>query len=307
MPRRRAIFAASGVDEYRQGLTSDPWGSALASGPGLRVPLLATSNVDARYIFLLATCQIDAPGVRIVGLKTHYTIGSYFQPNPTGAPGPFSIQEQKVTTPSFTFPDGNVSYHLVLEPNVKTVLQRPSTDAANFCYQEADGPALLYGIPEAGSLSIPCTWAPGYVSPITGAPLYYSAGMLNYFPPSKVSQWEPVASLGCFYHGREDSIDLSDPRAEFAAAIALRDGASDEPGDAADGRRHLRHAADRPERAARAATDLAVPARQQRRPPPEPPPPPPPFDNLTQSGYWIWRVYGEFTVDLDRDDPPRSR
>ena len=285
---RKVSIAAAGVDEYRQGITADPWGSAFTSAPGLRVPLFPNTNTT-RYMFLLATCQIDQPGIRLVGMKTHYTIGSYFRQS---ASLPFSVQEQKVETPEFSFPDGNVSFHLVLEPNVKTVLQRPSTDAANFCFREADGPALLYGTPGTTGLT-PCSWSAGYFSPITGAPLYYSAGMTGYLPPSKVSQWEPVASLGCFYHGREDNIDLwiparSSQRLSLYATVLQTNPAT----------RSL------------ASIESSGPiqnAPPEQRPVLQFPQTVDGSENILTYGYAIWRVYGEIIVDLDRGDPPAEQ
>lgn len=203
--RLRFEVGASGVDEALQGLTSDPYGAPVASGPGLRVPAFVPTNPVAsnnRMLFLLATRQVQRRCV-IRGLSQTVTIGTN---TPVVSGGDRTTQiierpmELNVTTPTFRFPDGNISWHLVLEPNIRNVITRPLTDAPNFCFQEADGPALLYST---------MAYANGNVNPVTGAPANYPVGMTAYTPPTITSRWSPLGGLGCFYDLRFRSLDSS--------------------------------------------------------------------------------------------------
>lgn len=185
--RLRFEVAASGVDDGLQGLSSDPYQAPVASGPGLRVPAF-TNTPTTRFLFLLATRQVQRR-TRIRGLGQLLTIGTDVASGNEGTP-PFYPIEWPVTTPSFRFVDGNVSWHLVLEPNTRNVLTQPTTNSANFCFCEADGPALLYQT---------ATYGVEYVDGITGAPGCYPVGMEAYTPPTFTRQWQPLGGLGCFY------------------------------------------------------------------------------------------------------------
>jgi hypothetical protein len=197
--RRTFEISASGIDETLQGLSSDPFGAAVGSGPGLRVPAFVNTN-DTRYLFLLASRRLDIrQKTRIIGWRELVTIGvdlaqaTPFGPTKKGQfgappPGAQSLPiELEVTSPTFRFPDGNVSYHLVREPLQVPFTQRPLTDAQSFAFVTSDTPALLY---QTASFS-------AGTDPVTGAPGYYMLNMSDYTPPSALrATWEPLAGLG---------------------------------------------------------------------------------------------------------------
>lgn len=181
--------STAGVDEALQGLTSDPWVSPTASNVGLRIPSLVNSS-STRYVFQLATRQLNGR-TRLRGMRTLVTIGTNATPGGDDPDTEVPI-EVPVTTPGFHFSDGNVSFHLVVEPNTRTLIQRGSADSASSALQEADGPAFIYG---PGT-----TWTAGFFDPLSGAPLYYNQGLASYAPPQDVpARWASIGSLGCFY------------------------------------------------------------------------------------------------------------
>lgn len=181
----------SGIDEALQGLSSDPWQAPQPSSVGLRVPTMQNTPAT-RYVFLLATRQLRGR-TRIKGLRQLLTIGANAATVASGlAERPVEIQ---VTSPFWRFPDGNVSWHLVLEPNTRTNIQRPLTDAASCMWGESDSPAFLY--------TTGTTWGVKFVNPTTGAPINYNEGLTAYAPPSDIpARWEQVGGLGCFYDYR---------------------------------------------------------------------------------------------------------
>lgn len=97
------------------------------------------------------------------------------------------VMEFPVETPNFAFMDGNVSWHLVEEPNIWPITTPIVTTALNdstcFSQGNADGPALLYS---PGSV----TWSEA------SQPIYYFNNMLTYAPPPIWEEWQPIAGLG---------------------------------------------------------------------------------------------------------------
>lgn len=221
-PRLRFEVASSGVDEALQGSSSDVFNASVATGAGLRVPLVVPGGSPTpRYLFLLATRQVQHR-TRLTGIGQLVTIGTS-APAVAEGTAPSRPLEVNVTTPTFRFPDGNISWHLVIEPNIRTVITRPLTDAANFMFQEADGPALLYST---------AAYSAGNFNPITGAPAIYPVGLTAYTPPTNHPMWRPLGGLGCFYDLRFpwdsdhiwDSLDIpieveSNVRISFYASV----------------------------------------------------------------------------------------
>ena len=97
------------MDDALQGLSSDPYNAPLASGPGLRVPSFQPngSGIYDRYLFLLATRQVNRRTI-ISGLSQLVTIGTNASSSLDGGIQMRPI-EFPVTTPTFRFPDGNIS------------------------------------------------------------------------------------------------------------------------------------------------------------------------------------------------------
>jgi hypothetical protein len=144
MSSRRVIeIASSGVDEYLQGLSGDPYNGS--SAVGLRVPALATPNAQSRYLFLGSVFSIgEGVKARIRGYRQLVTLGK----DVTGEGGTPRFVEQPVTTPTFRLQDGNWSFHLhrLGPPNAQGWPQvaNPADNLRSFMFHWADGPALLY-------------------------------------------------------------------------------------------------------------------------------------------------------------------
>jgi hypothetical protein len=152
MSKRIIELASSGVDEYLQGLTGDPFGGAEAVG--LRVPTastasLATKGERHRYLFLLASFSLGSPmgnaaEARILGYRQLVTIGKN-----VGTLANPRFVEQEVTTPGFRLPDGNVSFHIhrLGPPNAQGFPRGEpanTTELRSFKKNWSDGSALLY-------------------------------------------------------------------------------------------------------------------------------------------------------------------
>lgn len=203
---RRFEVSTIGIDEGLSNLSSDPFGSSYPAWTGLRVPAFVNSP-NERYLFLLATRQMGPKErTRLRGWRQLVTIGGS-----VNADVPSRPIELAVTTPTFRFPDGNVSWHLVREPFFDGLPGRPRPkDTAGFAFQTTETPALLYQ---------DATWSAG-VDPITNAPPYYMLNMTSYvMPRGLLSQWEPIADLGNVHDLRApwdsarawDSLDVEIP------------------------------------------------------------------------------------------------
>lgn len=173
--------ASCGVDSHSPGITSSIYGGPAAI-TGLRVPTLVSPN---RYVFLCATRRVAYPGFIVHKVRQHVTLCFGLT---TPAAGTTVWVEQPQAAPMFQFVDGNVSWHLVVEP-CQTALQRSSKEAASFSFYESDEPALLFE---------DATWTAGNFNPLTGAPIVYDVGMATYVPPGNIpTRWNPVPGYGC--------------------------------------------------------------------------------------------------------------
>ena len=181
--RRRVEVATSGIDEALQGLTSDPVGLNLPQATGLRIPPVlpgyTTPLAQPRYLFCLATRTIASGKTRLMDVRQYVTLGVDAN---SGTP-PERPVEMPVVTPSFHFPDGNISWHVVTERlgQRSTVMQK--TDAAGWQYLSTDGSAMLYK-----------SFVNSSVTP-TGAPNFYFQGLTQYTPPELGQSWLDVNGL----------------------------------------------------------------------------------------------------------------
>jgi hypothetical protein len=132
-------IASTGIDEYLQGLGSDPWGGNAAMG--LRVPALATPDAQHRYLFLLASFSLGEGGRAVIrGYRQFSSLGFLLSPT--------RFIEQEIQSPNFRLPDGNISWALrrLGPPNAagypKSVPGAP--DLPSFKQYWADGSCLLY-------------------------------------------------------------------------------------------------------------------------------------------------------------------
>lgn len=180
MPRAWEI-AALGIDEALQSLSSDAYGVTPAVATGLRVPPLATTDPSKRYLFQLATIDVDVDNmIQLVGWRQLVTIGI----NLTGSSGATVLPiEMEVQTPFWRFTDGNVSFHLVGEPHAATT---GKVTAANFSTGPCKGSALLYSS---------ASFSAGNAD-LNGNPFFYPVGMTAYAPPTGIVQtWEDIVGL----------------------------------------------------------------------------------------------------------------
>jgi hypothetical protein len=188
--KRRFELSASGIDESLVGMTSDPWSQGMPQSVGLRIPAVLPSDTGdvskrPRYFFCLATRVAQKP-FKVIGCRQGLTLGVDLSLI-TGE-GLYQPLEFPVSTPDFKFPDGNVSWHIVLEKNSRPRNQKPQTDGTNWSFGWADGPAMLYD-----------TFTNTVVGP-TGAPLLYMENLTAYTPPKLSNTWKPIAGdLKSFY------------------------------------------------------------------------------------------------------------
>jgi hypothetical protein len=175
MSTRVIEITSTGIDEYNQGIASDPFGGAEAVG--LRVPTASTASVAAtkserhRYLFMLAAFSIgNSTEARIVGYRQLVTIGKN-----VGTLAAPRFVEQEVTTPGFRLPDGNVSFHIhrLGPPNAQGFpTGEPSnlTELRSFKKNFSIAPALLYdtySIPAGNAFYVNLT---AYAPPNGGRP-----------------------------------------------------------------------------------------------------------------------------------------
>jgi hypothetical protein len=180
----RVELATAGIDDAYQGITSDPSGASASTATGLRIPSFLPAPIGrTRYLFLLATRTLNRT-TRIRGLRQYLTLGT----QSTDGDGGQVTQtlEFPIVTPTFCCPDGNVSWHLVIEPNVTVINQQPTTDNVNLMAGNAEGPCLLYQtIGWSGAQS-----------------QYYWEDLNLYTPPNLYDKWQPVGGLGNFHDVR---------------------------------------------------------------------------------------------------------
>lgn len=178
----RVEVATAGIDESLQGLSSSPYGETLPGWTGLRIPSFRQDDTT-RYLFLLATRKISKP-TRIRGLRQLLTVG--FTVTTSSEDDPTVVTyEIPVSTTGFKAPDGNVSWHLVSEPNPDPSISTPTsanwTENVNLRYRQADAPALLF---ENIEFSAPQT-------------AYYFQNVDAYEAPIiGTSEWQPLGGLG---------------------------------------------------------------------------------------------------------------
>lgn len=110
---------------------------------GLPVPPAPppTSSSNTRYMFQLARAQFNAGQVaRLVGMRQYVTIGQGVENGEDSTVYPI---ERPIVTPSWRFPDGNISWHLrrfELQPNTNANTHNRS----GLSFRNSGTPALLY-------------------------------------------------------------------------------------------------------------------------------------------------------------------
>jgi hypothetical protein len=152
----RYEVTTAGFDPNLQLVGGDPWGTP--DYTGLVVPAAATplTRQDKRYLFLLARAQFNnGEKFRLRGLRQYLSIFGTF----TDDGGNVQLFEHQVTSPMFRFPDGNVSWHVMLLDKLWRDRRNPN-NADSVMFQDAYSPALLYQVPTTA----------GYIAPNGGRP-----------------------------------------------------------------------------------------------------------------------------------------
>jgi len=215
--RRRIEVSSYGVDDGLVGFSSSPFpNNAYPEGPGLRIPPVWPNFIPPdtgpqtrpRFLFCLATRLVRA-GTILRGIRQGLTIGVDANHNlQEGFSGvPERPVELDVTTPSWRFVDGNVSWHLVFERDADVVGGNSAspanqlTNSANFLWEQSQGgAAMLY---ETFTNS---------ETTATGAPLLYMRGLESYTPPELTKNWFPLdGDLFSFYDIRYPWKNASSP------------------------------------------------------------------------------------------------
>jgi len=176
----RVEVATAGIDDAFQGLSTDPYQAPVAAGTGLRIPQLRVDNTT-RFVFLLATRTIAKP-TRIRGIRQLATLGATLT---NGVEDAFTSQaiEFPIVTPNFYLTDGNISWHLVEEPNAHPIITEGVNNSTCFSEANAAAPSLLF-------LRNSVAWGMG------PQPTYYFNGLTAYAPPAIWNDWQPIAGLG---------------------------------------------------------------------------------------------------------------
>ncbi len=152
MAERRNRFEvwAEGIDEGLQGVGGDPWNGIVSTG--LRIPNLATPDVDSRYLFMLCGFELgERVKATIRGWRQLLTLGVVIPQ----VEAPSLFVEKEVDSSVFRFPDGNASYSLThVDPDAMNSLVVGFPGAVrgapnrlpvpNFAWRFAESPALLW-------------------------------------------------------------------------------------------------------------------------------------------------------------------
>lgn len=121
--------SSSSFDPDRAGVGSSPYVGDMAA-TGVRVPTAPTTAQNNRYLIRLCGVQIpNKCAIILHGLRQAATIRCH----QVDAECNFVASELEVTSPFWSFPDGNISWHLRLQRNVLTPMisdpnQQPGTD-----------------------------------------------------------------------------------------------------------------------------------------------------------------------------------
>lgn len=105
----------------------DTFSAAIGTSPilgdmgrtGVQIPLVPTVDQSHRYLFRLCGMQIpNGASVKLLGLRQFATIGLTTPCQSGLGSGVGTILEIDVQSPLWTFPNGNISWHVRYQPNV---------------------------------------------------------------------------------------------------------------------------------------------------------------------------------------------
>lgn len=150
-----------GYDPDLQGVGSTPWRDTSSSL--LFIPTFPTLFNKTRYLFRLATVIVPDGGTcRLKGIRQALTIGTLADASGQDA-GQIPV-ERDVVSPFWKFPDGNVSWHVTVQPHPVVSVDR-RLDAA----QAPSTSPALYGVSDALLYTLDDSGDP-YVAPGGGIP-----------------------------------------------------------------------------------------------------------------------------------------
>lgn len=138
---------------------SDPYETN--AGTGLVVPATPSSAIgNARYLLVLARARFghgeqssDKCGARLVGIRQYAELIARI-PARTCPPlstsvgpeeGATVVFRKEITSPLWHFPDGDISWHVMVVNRVKRDTRNPA-NSDGFIYQDAISPALIYQV-----------------------------------------------------------------------------------------------------------------------------------------------------------------
>lgn len=171
-------IASSSFDILRTGVGSSPYTGDMGA-PGIPVPDAPTDSSSNRYTFILAAAEIPGGrGVIVRGLRQAVTLRAYVEVSQLigeDTETAYRYFELPVTTPFWSFPDGNVSWHLRYRPN------RVSPSVNTFTGDIAPPPGASPSFAGLDSVLVASSLAP-------------YAAVANGVPPGA-----PVYGMGTFY------------------------------------------------------------------------------------------------------------
>jgi hypothetical protein len=212
-PRTRVEARSWGFDPALCGIGATPSGEPNAAG--LRVPTLATTSHLTRYLFQLCTLKLP-PGqvVNLVGLSQTLQLGTDTNDGtPPVYPVTKLVGRAGAGNPNWSFPDGNVSWHvrLIRQPPLISPAQMNVLSCDSFAWTWSDTPALVFDTATFNAQNLDGNGRPdnyvdltGYTPPyggkIPGEPVAETLGTFTdlRFPPDDPSKQsiEPVVVEG---------------------------------------------------------------------------------------------------------------
>jgi hypothetical protein len=158
-----------GFDPSRQNVGADP--DLSGYNVGVRVPGVPLSD-NRRYTFLLAGARFGGNRkFRLVGMRQLVTIGQFVENLAMGCEYPLELG---VTSPQWSFVDGNISWHIMRVPIPEMNTAHPeNAEGLQFLYSRT--PALLFNTTPAdvGGYTAP------YGGKIPGMPLTAELGTIR--------------------------------------------------------------------------------------------------------------------------------
>jgi hypothetical protein len=186
LSKRTYEISTNSFDPSFQLSSSDPSGGGINTG--LLIPSAPSTRTNNRYLFAVAGAGFGASSRgRVRGIRQYATIGATTSQSTTEPPETFDYYnvETPITTPTWRFADGSISWHLMRVP-IGRKTKANHLNGSGLAHRYARQDALIYE-----------TLAP-YVAPFDGQPqgttLCPSLGCWHdlRFPWQSSHAWESV-------------------------------------------------------------------------------------------------------------------